>query len=250
MFLNDRIFNPKDKVLKKKNSEIVNRLFEKTQYYVIAVSKRPLTDVGKRSLTEEEYFKVRAYVFVDGYICFYGAQGKAFNKREYVNYIDFVRKVIHKNRYEWTNFWINKGQIITKDCRNNIIINNEMILPFGEKSRVRVDISDASVQICYDALKSAYSSQNLDSVLLEESLQNGTLKNNLEKKIRGLSKEHIEDFDGEIIARTRIEGYNFIISYAKFLANSNVGDKVKATEDFFERVFFLERHGYILDYRE
>lgn len=240
MLLHDKLLNSREIVLKKKNSLIESRLFGKTRYYVIAVGNRPVTK-------EEDSARVRAYIYYNGYICFYNTQGKAYNKQEYVKYIDFVKQAIQANRYSWTDFWINKGQIITRDKRNNILVDNELVPPFRSRSRVAGEISEMSLNLYCDFLKNSKLEDEDKLKLLQLSNAKKILKTKIERAVRRLPSKQLIDTDGEIIVRTKIEGYNYIMSYVKLVLESEDKNKYRTINDFFMRVFFLEMYGYICD---
>lgn len=239
----DGLLHFKEKVMKKKNSEIESRLFQKTQYYVIAVGKKPI-------VTENDITKVRAYIYYNGDICFYSTQGRAYNKQDYIEYIDFVKQGIDKERYEWTNFWINKGQVIARDKKDNIFVDTEIVKPFPVRSKLLNKLSDLSMSIYYDYLRSINQENETKLIQLQDSFEKGVLRDRIERAIKSTKKRELDATDGEIIVRTKIEGYNFIMHTVKSLLNSNIPNRQEQINIFFNRVFYLELQGHIGDDEE
>jgi uncharacterized protein (DUF1499 family) len=238
MLSRDDLVNDKEYKIKKKNSEIESRLFKKTRYYVIAVGKRSSTN-------EEDVSKVRAYIYYNGYICFYNTQGRAYNQQEYIKYIDFVKQAVNSNRYEWTDFWINKGQILKRDKTENIHLDNELITPIKSKSRIIGNVSDLSLKLFYDFLNTINENYANKLTALKDSYEKGVLKDKVERIVKSIPSKKLIEKDGEIIVRTRIEGYNYISSYIKTILRSDLKNKNEIINALFSRVFFLEMHGYI-----
>lgn len=229
--------NLKDKAIKKKNSEIESRLFGKTKYYIIAVGKRPV-------ISENEIIKVRSYVYYDGQIFFYSTQGRAYNQQEYINYIEFVKNGIQKERYEWTDFWINKGQTISRDKNNKIYVDGEIVEPFYQTSKLLNNISELSLILYYDFLRSINTEDQNKLMLLEDSFNKGVLKDRIERNVKAIDRK-LDQQDGEIIVRTKIEGYNYIANIVKEIIASNRQNRFETIDGLFNRVFYLEMHGYI-----
>lgn len=237
------MLNSKDKILKKKNSEIESRLFGKTRYYVIAVGTRSLAN-------DNDVAKVRAYVYYNGYICFYSAQGRAYNQQEYIKYIDFVKQGVDNQRYQWTDFWINKGQVISRDKSGNIYVDAEIVKRFSAKTKIAGNISEYSLNLFYEFLRTINQYDENKLIALEDSYIKGTLKDKIERRVKSNSVKSLDEKDSEIIIRTKIEGYNYIISYVKSILKSNVSNKFDVINAFFNRVFFLEMYSYITNDEE
>lgn len=232
------ILNSKEKIMKKKNSEIESRLFNKTQYYVIAIGAKP-------SMTDP-VSKIRAYIYYNGYICFYSTQGRAYNQTEYINYIDFVKKAVESKRFEWADFWINKGQVITRDRANNIHVDNELVIPISSKTRRIVgNISEISLKLYYEFLCTINKDDPNKLAALESAFQKGLLKEKVERIVKNSDSKQLLRKDGEIIVRTNIEGYNYITSYVRTTLRSNIDNTMEIINNFFSRVFYLEMYGYI-----
>lgn len=236
------LLNSKEKAIKKKNSEIESRLFKKTQYYVIAV--------GNKSSASGSVSKIRSYIYYNGYICFYNTQGRAYNKQEYSKYIEFVKQAVDADRYEWTDFWINKGQIITKDKSNNIYVDSELIKPFTSITRLAGNVNEPSLKLFYEFLKSVNKDDENKLSALETTYTNGALQDKVKKIVKNMSAKQLDNIDKEIIVRTKIEGYSYIESYVKSVLSTNKNDKHEIVNGFFSRLFFLEMYGYLSDEEE
>ena len=236
------ILNSKENIIKNKNSEIENRLHGKTNYYVIAVGKRSTTN-------DEDLAKVRSYIYYNGYICFYNGQGKAYNKKDYVSFIDFIRQAVALKKYEWTDFWINKGQFITRDRSNNIHVDTEMITPISNRNRLSGNVSEMSLKLFYEFLRRVNKGDEGKLTMLYASYDKNILKDKVEKIVKSNQNKQLTEKDIEIIVRTKIEGYNYIESYVKATLNadssSDAESKYQRINTFFSRVFFLEMYGYI-----
>lgn len=236
------ILNAKESVIKKKNSEIENRLHGKTNYYVIAVGNRSTAN-------EEDLTKVRSYIYFNGFICFYSEQGKAYNKKEYIEFIDFVRRAVASKKYEWTDFWINKGQLISRDKSNNIHVDTEMISPISNRNRLAGNVSEMSLKLFYEFLRHVNEGNESKLSTLDVSYDKNILKDKVEKIVKSIQNKQLIERDIEIIVRTKIEGYNYIESYVKSVLNSDsdseTESKYQKINSFFNRVFFLETYGYI-----
>jgi hypothetical protein len=187
-----------------------------------------------------------ACAYYEGKLFVYDTFGELYHQMEYFNDFDSLIYLITTNKYEWTDFYINKGDIITRDGVGNAMLNgkriNGLILPLKEENN---KISDVSVKLYYEILSKF--NKNNPSVLeqLTSSFESGEFKKDILAIVKEYPLEELTTDDNELIVRSRIEGYNYISKKIKSFVSSKDPYKNDAITYFFTRLFKLQYQNYI-----
>lgn len=189
---------------------------------------------------------VQACVYKDGKIYIYDKSGNLLAPKEYSQYIDTVEHTIKQGKYEWVDFSIREGQIISRDYDYNILVDDKVVEPFTKLEKHKPGaISNITLKLFNEFLKTC-NKDNKDMVeALKISFNDGFFRKEVEEIVKNDELEELSNLDKEIIVRCKIEGQNYIVKYVKKLLNSDNYDKYIDINYFFRRLFNLERYKYI-----
>lgn len=190
---------------------------------------------------------VQACVYRDGQVYIYNTSGELLSPKEYPSYIETVEHAIKEGRYEWTDFYIEEGQVIARDYDYNILVENKVIEPFEKLQTQNTGIiSNLTLKLFNEFLKTC-NKDNKDMVeALKISFQDGFFRKEVEDIVKNDVINELSNLDKEIVVRTKIEGQGYIVKYVKQLLSSDNYDKYIDINYFFRRVFNLEIYQYIL----
>jgi hypothetical protein len=154
--------------------------------------------------------------------------------------------VVKEGKYEWTDFYIEEGQIIGRDYDFNILVDGRVIEPFTKLQMQNPGkISDLTLKLFNEFLKTC-NKDNRDMVeALKISFQDGFFRKEVDDIVKNDVVKELSNLDKEIIIRTKIEGQRYIVKYVKELLVSDNYDKYIDINYFFRRLFNLEIYQYI-----
>lgn len=190
---------------------------------------------------------VQACVFKDGKVYIYDTYGNIVSPKEYGSYIDTIEHVIKEGRYEWTDFIVDEGQIISRDYDYNILVDNKVLEPFSKLQTQNPGIiSNMTLKLFNEFLKSA-NKDNKDMVeALKISFSDGFFRKEVEDIVKNDVIRELSNLDKEILVRCKVEGQIYIVKYVKKLLTSENYDKFIDINYFFRRLFNLEIYQYLL----
>jgi len=209
------------------------------QLHVIAISKR-------RNSNKE--FDI--YVYLNDKIYLYLPQ---WELDTFWDYNEKIRKIaidVDKKLIEWVDFFIEDGGEITKQG-NNLYVNGKKVEPFRRlSSQVYANIGLMSTKIFNEFMCSKEVTNNEDKEFLKESFDNGVFLRQISDIVEfnyqhALEINDLNNLDKQIIIRTKIEEYNFIINFLKNILHSNAIEKIDYCIMFLSRVFILESQNFI-----
>lgn len=189
---------------------------------------------------------VQACVFKEEKVYIYDTYGNTVSPKEYGSYIDTVENVIKEGRYEWTDFVIDEGQIISRDYDYNILIDNKIIEPFTKLQMQKPGmISNMTLKLFNEFLKTA-NKDNTDMVeALKISFSDGFFRKEVEDIVKNDVIKELTNLDKEILVRCKVEGHKYVVKYVKKLLSSENYDKFIDINYFFRRLFNLEIYQYL-----
>lgn len=186
-----------------------------------------------------------ACVFKEKLLHVYDTFGELYNQKEYFGSFESLEYLIKKNKYEWTDFYVEKGQLITRDIYGNIVVEGDVIDPFLPLEEGGGKISNVSLKIYYEFLKTKNKDNAEAMTTLQNSFESGELKNEIESIVNNSPFKEFNDIDKELIVRCKIDGYNYIINSIK--KHLKTGDYYRFDDInyMFSRLFKLEKNNYI-----
>lgn len=186
-----------------------------------------------------------ACVYKDNKLHVYDTFGELYYQKEYFPDFNGLKYLINKNKYEWADFYIEKGQLITRDIHGNIIVEGRIIDPFLPFENGKGTISDISVKIYYEFLKTVNKGNSQALSILKNSYESGELKKNIERIVGNAPFKELNNIDKEMIVRTKIDGYQYIINAVKEILKKNDYYKLDEIHYLFSRLFKLEKNNYV-----
>lgn len=189
---------------------------------------------------------VIACVFKDKLLHVYDTFGELYHQKEYFGNFEMLESLIKKGKYEWTDFYIEKGQLITRDFHGNIVVEGNVIDPFLPFEEGNNNISDISVKIYYEFLKSV--SKNDPNALekLRGCFESGELKKEIGEIVGKSPFNQFNDVDKELIVRIKIDNYQYIVNIIKKVLKKGDYYKFDEINYLFSRLFKLEKNNYVI----
>lgn len=206
---------------------------------VIAVEK---IHVGSLDSVEP----VIACVYKDKLLHVYDTFGELYHQKEYFGSFESLDYLIKKGKYEWTDFYIEKGQLITRDMHGNIVVEGDVIDPFIPFEEGNNGVSDVSLKIYYEFLRTVNKSKPDSMQQLEDCFKSGELKQEIEDMVIKSPFKQFNDVDKELIVRLKIEGYQFLVNCIKKFLKSGDYYRIDEINYMFSRLFKLEKNNYVV----
>lgn len=184
-------------------------------------------------------------VYKDSELLIYDVFGNLWQSKDYLG--DFARldQYIKKGKYDWTDFTISSGQVISRDDKGILTVDGWKTPCFRRISGGSGEISPATMALFRNYLDAV---DKHDPGIVWDSFCK-VQDEDLERKIRkSITPDRLEDlsyFDKEIIVKTRIFGRKFVIDYLRDLKYSEFDPKINKVVFFFNRLFTLEVSNYI-----
>lgn len=176
----------------------------------------------------------------------YDTHGQLYLQREYFSDFNSLDFYIKKGKYEWTDFWIEKGQTIYRNEDGLIYADDKRIPAFAPLGDGQGEIGRVSLKLFYEFLKTA--NRNNASMIKEitTEFENGSFRQQVSETVRENPLTNILALDKEIIVKTRILERKYIIDYVKKLLSSDDEMRISKITFFFTRLFKLEEANYVM----
>jgi hypothetical protein len=189
---------------------------------------------------------VNACVVKNGDIYIYNTFKELIPVGKYASYIDTIRHAVREGRYEWTDFIILTGNLISKDYDCNILVDNTNVESFSKlKEGGKSKISDKALKL-FNLFLRTVNNDNPDMVnTLEISSNDGFFRKEVEEIISVDVVDELSNLDKEIIVCTKFEGSCYIQNYVDNHLKSGKPDRFIDINYFFRRLFNLEVNNYI-----
>lgn len=198
--------------------------------------------VEKNSSNSVDTQNVFACIYVDGVLYLYGAEDDELIS-DYFSNIEMLDYFVDAGKYEWTNFFIDKGQKIYRNRFDEILVDNEQVDAFTVVNPEK-QISRVSAKIFYELLKMLNKDNQPTIKFLEESNDINMFRQELQKIIDQSDEHEISENDKEVIVRANIRGHVYIIDKVKQMFPEASGN-YNPLYYLFARLFKLETDGYI-----
>lgn len=189
---------------------------------------------------------VNACIYKNKNIYLYNKYGELVSKHDYKQYIDTLDYAVKEGRYDWMDFHIYSGEIITRDWEGNIYVDGIKVDTFSKPD------NQCKGQVSYKTLKLfnqflQYINKDNPEMIeaLKTTLQDGYFRQQIKEIIKNDLIEDLSPLDMEIIVRTKIEGSSYVEKYVESMLKSTHPDKYVDINYFFRKVFNLEIYGYI-----
>lgn len=189
---------------------------------------------------------VIACVYKDKTLHVYDTFGELYHQKEYFGSFDSLEYLISKDKYEWTDFYVQKGQLITRDSKGNIVVEGEIMEPFIPNEDGKGVISDVTLKVYFEFLKTI--NKNRPEVLetLNKCYQSGEFRKEVESIIAKGPFKRFTDDDKKLIVRSKLEGHHYIVSSIKDILKKGDYYKFDEINYQFSRLFKLEKNNYIV----
>lgn len=198
---------------------------------------------------QENFFEnqgVQACAYADNFIYVYDKYGRFIEKKSYGEYINVVKFLVKEGKYEWTDIGITPGEIVKRNFNQDILIGDEVRNPLEKLDIPKKPVSEITIKLFNEFLKTTNKNSREMVEALRSSFEDGLFRSEIENIIKEDVLSELSELDKEIVVRTRIEGYKYIISYVKESLQEDTHDKYIKINYFFRRVFNLEINSYIL----
>lgn len=186
-----------------------------------------------------------ACVYKEKLLHVYDTFGELYHQKEYFGSFESLEYLIKKGKYEWTDFYIEKGQLITRDVYGNIIVEGNKVEPFVPLEEGNSGISDITLKIYYEFLKTANRDNNDALDTLKICFDSGEFRKNIEEIVNNSPFKQFNDIDKELTVRTKVDGYQHIVNNIKSILKENDYYKFDDINYMFSRIFKLEKNNYI-----
>lgn len=206
---------------------------------VIAVEK---IHVGSLDSVEP----VIACVYKDKLLHVYDTFGELYHQKEYFGSFESLEYLIKKGKYEWTDFYIEKGQLITRDVHGNIVVEGDIIDPFIPYEEGNNGISDVSLKIYYEFIRTLQKSNPENMQKLGASFESGEFRKEVEEIVNKSPFKEFNDTDKELIVRMKIDGYQYLVNNIKKILKTGDYYKFDEINYMFSRLFKLEKNNYVV----
>jgi hypothetical protein len=187
-----------------------------------------------------------ACVFKDRLLHVYDTFGELYHQKEYFGSFESLEYLIKKGKYEWTDFYIEKGQLITRDIHNNIVVEGQIIDPFLPLEEGNNGISDVTLKIYYEFLKTLNKNDANALETLKGSFESGEFRREIEQMIAASPFKEFNDVDKQLIVRIKIDGYQYIVDRIKDTLKKGDYYRFDEINYMFSRIFKLEKNNYIV----
>lgn len=190
------------------------------------------------------------YAYKDNRIYLYSPQWELDTSWGYDSKIKNIAIDVDNEVLEWVDLYIEDGQEISK-TNGEYFIDNQKAEPFRRlTSDVFANVGIISAKIYSEFLISKDSDDAGEKEFLKECFEDGLFLKEISDIIESDFQTPIEiselnDIDKQIIIRTKIEGYDFVIQFIKGLINSEFEEKQDYCIMFLNRVIMLESQNFI-----
>lgn len=189
---------------------------------------------------------VIACVYKDNLLHVYDTFGELYHQKEYFGNFESLEYLIKKGKYEWADFYIEKGQLVTRDIHGDIVVEGDTIDPFLPLEEGNNSMSDVSLKIYYEFLKTINKSDSVASEILKNCYESGGFRKEIEEIVNKSPFSKFNDLDKELIVRTKIGGYQYIVNTVKKVLKTGDYYRFDDINYMFSRLFKLEKHNYIV----
>lgn len=203
--------------------------------HVIAVERNNIENIDTQN--------VFSCVYKDGVLYLYGTEEENDLISDYFSNMDMLDYFVDSGKYEWTNFYIEKGQKVSRNRFDEILVDGEQIDAYmimnPEKS-----ISSVSAKIFYEFLKVPHKKDENAMNFLRNEVNLESLKSEIQRIVNESEDYDLSDLDREMIAKANIRGHTYIIDMVK-QSLQEMPDNYSKVYYLFSRLFKLETNGYI-----
>ncbi|MFZ5353836.1 MAG: hypothetical protein ACOZCL_14090 [Bacillota bacterium] len=175
----------------------------------------------------------------------YDTYGKAYYQKEYFKDFEGLIFHINKGKYEWTDFEINSGELLTRDSLGDIFANEERVEKLTRLITGKFSINDETVQLFYKFLQKLNKNDSRELADIQSAYASGELKKDIQECIESNPLEDLRQEDLEIIVRSRLEGIEYVKNKLRQLSSGNDPLKLEEITFYFTRLFKLQHSGYI-----
>lgn len=207
--------------------------------HIIAISK-------KLDLSGE----LGVYAYKNGKVFLYSPQWDLETNWPYKDKIVDISFMADDEIVDWVDIWIEDGQEIKRQG-SHIYIDGNRVVTFKRLTDETFSIiSPVSAKLYNEYTKSRNKGNNETRNFLKETFDEGLFTKEIAEIIEDnfdtvIGINELNSMDKQIIVRTKIEGYRFVINFIKNLLHSGVEEKEDYCETFFSRVFLLETQNFI-----
>lgn len=190
------------------------------------------------------------YVYSENKIFSYSPQWELEISWPYFAKIREIAQEVDEELFDWVDFYIKDGQEITRKD-DKIFIDGKKVNPFRRLSKENFsNIGIVTSKIYNEFLRSREKSEDDTKEFLKDVFEQGFFSKEISDIIEAgfehiIEVEDLNNLDKQIIVRTKIEGYQFIINFIKNILHNKGKRRIEFCEIFMSRVFMLESQNFI-----
>lgn len=190
------------------------------------------------------------YVYKDKKIFSYSPQWELEIWWDYSDKIKEIAMNVDKGLLQWIDFYIEEGQEIEARGQNFYIENKKVEVIKRLSEDKYTNIGAVTTKIFNEFLRSREKEEEEVKEYLKEGFEKGLFTSVISDIVEFSHQNELEpgdlnNLDRQIVVRTKIEGYDFIVNFIKNILHSGVAEAVELCEMFMSRVFLLESQNYI-----
>lgn len=203
--------------------------------HVIAVERNNIENIDTQN--------VFSCVYKDEKLYLYGAEEENDLISDYFSNMDMLDYFVDSGKYEWTNFYIEKSQKISRNRFDEILVDGEQIDAYTVVNPQK-SISFVLAKIFYEFLKVPYRNNENAINFLKNEINFELLKSEIQGIINESEYHDLSDLDREMIVKVNIKGHAYVIDRVKQILRE-MPDNYSEVYYLFSRLFKLETDGYI-----
>lgn len=169
------------------------------------------------------------------------------------NYADKIKEIavnVDKGKLEWADVWIEEGQEISYKGKDYYIDGEKIELIKRLSKEKFASIGPITAKIYNEYMRSNNKGEDVLREILRENFESELFTTKISEIVEtefeiAVEVEDLNNLDKQIIVRSKIEGYKFIINFIKNILHSRIEEKYEFCEMFFSRVFMLESQNFI-----
>lgn len=182
-------------------------------------------------------------VYKDNELLIYDVFGNLWHSKDYLGDFAALDSCIKKGKFDWTDFTINSGQVISRDDKGVLTVDGWKTPCFRKLSAGTGEISSATMALFREYLEVV---DKYNPGIVAESFGGyGNLEQEIRESISADGLQDLSGFDKQIIVKARIFGRKFVLNYLRDLKYSEIDPQINQAFFFFSRLFTLEVSNYI-----
>lgn len=194
----------------------------------------------------DEREQVIACVYKDQKLLVYDTFGEMYYQKEYFENFNSINYFVKKGKYDWSDFYIEKGDIISRNGMGEVFVNGhelyDKITPLSNREN---NISGITLTLYYNYLCKVNKGNPEIVDEIRKDFGSGEFKDAIIESIQKTPIDCQTNGDCEFTIRTRLGGVEYVSEWFKSVIASDDPFKFEQITYTFTRLFKLEYENYI-----